>query len=270
MTMGLRGRDEHKKLCFEDLAIETNRDGLESLRFTERVTKTRAVEGRATPSRYFCTCTTDPRMCLVEQVKLFNRKKAPASCVQGSPFYMTPIPPKYVKEGGPWYRGVPLGKNKIGSLMPDACSLAGIDRHTNHGARRTAVKRMRKAGIPDDKIIKITGHRSTSTLAIYDDDLDEQEHCHIQDVITKRACQSAKVPVVAKEKPVPVAKAEHERLFEGATFSGCNFTFNFGTSYQSTEKSAKTIVNEMQLHHSTLPKRPNYLGLVEYSDSDST
>ena len=41
---GLRGTDEHRQMCFGDIKLKTDADGIEFLEFTERSTKTRQVE----------------------------------------------------------------------------------------------------------------------------------------------------------------------------------------------------------------------------------
>ena len=188
MTIGLRGRDEHKSLRFQDLKINTNENGKEYMNMYERVTKTRDGSDdknlRKTMSRYFCTCASGQGDCLIEFVKKFTQKKPAKCCQPNQPFYWTPIPsPKHQTTDPTWYYVIPLGKNKIGSLLPDACEKAGLERRSNHGARRTAIKRMRKSGVPDAKICKITGHKSVHTLSVYDDELSDDEHFEIQKVI---------------------------------------------------------------------------------------
>ena len=44
MHMGMRGRDEHHKLCFGDFAIKSDSSGLKYVEFNERDTKTRSGE----------------------------------------------------------------------------------------------------------------------------------------------------------------------------------------------------------------------------------
>ena len=41
---GLRGTDEHRQMCFGDIKLKTDADGIEFLEFTERSTKTRQGE----------------------------------------------------------------------------------------------------------------------------------------------------------------------------------------------------------------------------------
>jgi len=52
--------------------------------------------------------------------------------------------------------------------MKTMAKLAGIDktgrRYTNHSVRKTTVRKLQKAGISNDKIAAITGHKSEQTL----------------------------------------------------------------------------------------------------------
>lgn len=260
MTMGLRGRDEHKSLLKGDLRIVDGPDG-EEIVFTERVTKTRATEGRKSASRYFCTCSDNPNFCLIELVKKFTEKKPMSAREDSHPFYLTPVPVKYIKPEGYWYRETQLGKNKIGAFLPDACSLASIGRHTNHGARRTAVKRMRNAGIPDDRIIKITGHSSVQTLAVYDDELEHDQHVQIQNIITRKEEAKVVEKIVEEPKSDP---GQLDQIFRGAVFNSCTINISLGPTYSASQNVEKAVMPQQFV----IPQKlhPNFL--VEYSDSE--
>lgn len=233
MTMGLRGRDEHRQLMFGDLVIVQGPRG-EELLFNERLSKTRSVSGRKTPPKYFCSCESDPQYCLIELVKKMTCKRPPSTRNADHCYYLTIVPTQHLAKNLYWYREVALGKNKIGAFMPEACALAGITRHTNHGVRRTAIKRMRKSGIPDDKIIKITGHRSVNTLAVYDDDLEIEEHQNIQNKITRTH--------VNESITTPPIKST-ESIFGGATFNSCTINVHMGATYMAQKSVDNSIVN---------------------------
>jgi integrase len=64
-----------------------------------------------------------------------------------------------------------MGGNKLPNMMPMGAKEAGLDRKTNHSVRKTTIKTLRKAGVPRDKIKHISGHKSTSSIEAYDDDL---------------------------------------------------------------------------------------------------
>lgn len=41
-------------------------------------------------------------------------------------------PRKYYAGSSTWYEAVPVGKNKLGSMVKDMCSEAGVELKTNH------------------------------------------------------------------------------------------------------------------------------------------
>ena len=56
-----------------------------------------------------------------------------------------------------------------------AAEEAGIERKTNHSARKTAVKNLGKAGVPAHKTIKMMGHKRLLSIASYDNGLSDEE-----------------------------------------------------------------------------------------------
>ena len=77
LTMGLRGRDEHRKMAWGDVTFST-RDGIDCLIFQERDTKTRdgtnPVHLRSTEQIYFCECDTHEERCIIEIWKSLKKK----------------------------------------------------------------------------------------------------------------------------------------------------------------------------------------------------
>ena len=78
------------------------------------------------------------------------------------------------KEG--WFRREKLGENAIDSLIRNASAKAGIDKKlTNHSARKYLVSTLLNEGVPDTKIIQITGHSGVSGLVPYTK-INHQDH----------------------------------------------------------------------------------------------
>jgi len=73
-----------------------------------------------------------------------------------------------------WYSTVPLGHNKLNSMVKTMMSEAGVEGYyTNHSLRATAVSRLFQNDV-DDKLIKgVTGHRSVA-LQGYKRETEEQ------------------------------------------------------------------------------------------------
>ena len=71
-----------------------------------------------------------------------------------------------------WYTKNPIGKNTISNIMK--ALIAGTPSEncgkklTNHSMRKTAVKKLKAASVPESSIIKVTGHTSTRRLKSYD------------------------------------------------------------------------------------------------------
>ena len=143
-----------------------------------------------------------------------------------------------------------------------AAEEAGIERKTNHSARKTAVKNLGKAGIPAYKTIQMTRHKSLLSIASYDNELSDEEQENFSDILTRPSIftQSGKhknsVPLTARpelnalsvsmpQSPVPsqsltqskthnVNKSKSSssmrlpRIFGSrSSFSGCSFNLNF-------------------------------------------
>ena len=126
-------------------------------------------------------------------------------------------------------------------VLLEACQKAEIQSRTNHGVRATCVQRLRKAGVPDDQIIHITGHKTPKSLASYDSGvLDTEQHQSCQNVLTKKSVDapapscsgptSSQVTAsVASTYQAQQTQMETRSLFSpGATFNNC--TFNLGTN----------------------------------------
>ena len=77
-------------------------------------------------------------------------------------------PNKNYKETGKWYCKQAVGKNVLGNFLKDMCKDAGIDAvYTNHCTRVTTSVILNEAGFGENDIVKVTGHKSTSSLTSY-------------------------------------------------------------------------------------------------------
>ncbi len=65
-----------------------------------------------------------------------------------------------------WYYDIPVGINKLQSVVKEMCQEAGFQgNYSNHSLRSTSATRMYEAGIDEQIICKITGHRSNAVRA---------------------------------------------------------------------------------------------------------
>ena len=121
-----------------------------------------------------------------------------------------------------------MGENTLGKLMKDAASMANIDKKiTNHSVRKTTVTSLSNAGVPPQKIMKITGHRNIQSITHYDDALSEKDHRNICDIL-----QVADSIPHAQNKPEIPSKSENQISQKktpcfpsGCVFNSCTFNF---------------------------------------------
>ena len=142
--------------------------------------------------------------CVTQVWKSFKERRPSGMLEDGSPLYLNQKLDNQIQNGPTrdiWYKSGPLGKNKIATLLPDACKLAGIEKRNNHGVRATAVIRLRKGGLPDDKIIQITGHKSIHSLSSYDNER--------MDVIERQQCQNVLLNSVRPQNASSTVSADH-------------------------------------------------------------
>ncbi len=95
--------------------------------------------------------------------------KLPKYALDADVFYLRPKLKTPSCPDEPWYDSVPIGKNKLSSLMKDLSIHAGLDEiKSNHSLRATGATALFAAGVPEKIIQKNTGHRSVEALRIYE------------------------------------------------------------------------------------------------------
>ena len=141
------------------------------IEFLEDPTKTR--QGGLRPNQR----ATNPKMfavggerCPVRLFKMYLSKR-PDDLKTSGRFYLTPKQ-NVLQTDEIWYTKNPMGKNTTSNIMK--ALIAGIPlencgkKLTNHSMRKTAVKKLKAANVPESSIIKVTGHTSTRGLKSYD------------------------------------------------------------------------------------------------------
>lgn len=138
------------------------------------------------------------------------------------PFYLHPKV-KYSDEAGSvWYLNVPVGHNTLAKTVKRLCTEACIKgNRTNHSLRVTTAKRGVELGIPDKMLMERTGHRSVSSLHMYQRASEEQkelvstvlENCEKMgdEPKPKRLC-------ISKEEEAPISSARVSNVI----FSNCS------------------------------------------------
>lgn len=272
MLMGLRGRDEHRSIRFGDVQLKIQPDGSEYIELNERASKTRdgsvSYDSRATIQKIFCSCDSgDASKCVIEVWKKFVSHRPVDFCGSDDPLYLQYKMDDHIKKSNTpvWFKQQPLGANSLGKFLPKACVMAGLEPRGNHGVRATTVQRLRKAGLPDDQIIQITGHKSVRTLSVYDtEQLSSDVHKKCQgvlqtnyaagsaDQLEQSSCSGSLVAVTTSgsaysaescasmmSKSVvstfPGAVTSVPSMFSGAIFNQC--VFNIASAGKSTDNN---------------------------------
>ena len=167
---GTRGRQEHHQIRIEHLRFVCNPQSgaTEFIEWEEGLTKTRqgglVKQQRRMKQKVFAT--GDSR-CPVKFIERLISKR-PSQLKTSGPLYLQPL--KHTRENQ-WYSVQPVGINQVDKYMKDMAAMANLDttnkNFTNHSIRKTTVCKLQKAGISNDKIAAITGHKNEQSLRDY-------------------------------------------------------------------------------------------------------
>ena len=74
-----------------------------------------------------------------------------------------------------WYTNSPLGEKTLSKFMSELSSKVGLSmRYTNHSVRATGATILSKGGFNPAQIMSVTGHKSVSSLTVYQRVSDEE------------------------------------------------------------------------------------------------
>ena len=137
-----------------------------------------------------------------------------------------------------------MGLNTLGNLIKEAAVKTGLGKRvTNHSMRKTTVTTLSRAGVPPQKIMKITGHKNIQSITHYDAELSTDEHKNMSLILqnaNKKPLQplninmmenASDVATVPAPQPINASPSLGFPLKKETPFpSGCifnNCTFNF-------------------------------------------
>ena len=104
--------------------------------------------------------------------------------------------PRKTPKEGIYFHNVPLGHNRIGSLMPEISRMADLSQvYTIHSIRATTVHGLDTAHIPSRHIMTVIGNKSESSLKTYSGKTDNSTKRPMSETINKKCEAKSKVLV---------------------------------------------------------------------------
>lgn len=98
-----------------------------------------------------------------------------------------------------WYCAISVGQKTLSGFMTNISKSLNLPKYTNHCIRATGATLLSRSGYNNAQIMAITGHKSVSSLAIYQQ-VNDQEKMNMGDTLTKFVDRSSSSAV-----PLPVA-----------------------------------------------------------------
>ena len=101
---------------------------------------------------------------------MFESQRPDKAKIPSSPFFLA-INHKVWREKSVWYKVSPLGKNQIAQFLPKAAKNAGLQacgtKIANHSLPKTNISRSLDAGIPENYVSQLSGHKNLQSLSSY-------------------------------------------------------------------------------------------------------
>ena len=212
LNFALRSGQEHRDLRPDMLQLVTPPDATAYLIYTESGSKNwqgGLNERKVTNKSVKCFANdADPSRCcirLYQKYMALRPKDSPKDV-----FYLKPF-------ANPcqdcWYYNRAIGHNVLGNTVKRLCTAIGVDGHfTNYSLWRTCATRLFQAGVDEQQIMGITGHRTTNAVRLYKEISQEQEE------------NSSKILQVAKKVKPPSEEGEDGMTTKLLTSSSMNLS----------------------------------------------
>ncbi|CAC5423576.1 unnamed protein product [Mytilus coruscus] len=165
LNFALRGGQEHRDLKGRNSSqFQINeKNGSKCLIYTEA--KSKAAQGgikhtnveRKSVVAY--QNTENQARCVVHLFELYA-SHCPPFPRKADALYLRPLK---IPNGNIWYADQPIGRHSLANIVASICQEAGIGGYrTNHSLRASAATRMYDAGVDEQLICEVTGHRSNA------------------------------------------------------------------------------------------------------------
>ena len=124
---------------------------------------------------------------------------------------------------------------------------------TNHSSRKTCVQKLKKAGVPRDKIIDVTGHRNILSLNSYEGD-DENQARELSNIISgcKQTSDSQQQPANSSPNKDRLPLQASSSSISFSTINNFTGTVNFCGAFPGFPGLSNMPV---PTHQSTEPRR---------------
>ncbi len=163
---GRRGREGLRSLKPSSFKVATDGDGHRyvAMSYNESDKTHHGIDSKEKPKapRMYET-KSQVSNCPVKALEKYLSKLNPENeCLFQKPLV------KYHKDGPVWYSKVPVGVNQLYNFMPRLSAEAGLSRrYTNHCIRAMVASTLCDAGVSNQGIMSVTGHRNVQSLNSY-------------------------------------------------------------------------------------------------------
>lgn len=203
---GLRAADEHRELTTDQFSDGMDENG-EYIEFHGKTNKTYSGSLRQRKIQPKVIRHHDRGSGIVHLYKLYLSSLKDDS--ENREFYKRPLP--RVGENKIRFGESVVGINKLRTFMKNICAAAGLKgRYTNHSGKKTCATSLYQKGVPEQEIMRRTGHRSLAGLRKYQKPSNEML-CGVSDVL------NPKIPVLKDNSNIFAPKEKSEIL------SKCDF-----------------------------------------------
>jgi len=172
-------------------------------------------------------------------------------CAADSPFYLAVN--HHRKPTSFWYKKQPLGVTLLNRIMKELAHKGGIQgKKTNHSARKTMIRTLCSANVPDSTIMQLSGHKSITSLNHYKKpSLDQQRSMsNLLSTLQADPSPSSSLSVSKQETNLQSNQlCSTPGLLSNATFNGC--TVNIRVNAPSSQ-----LFTDTNQAPTGTPKRP--------------
>ena len=117
---------------------------------------------------------------------------------------------------------------------------------TNHSMRKTAVKKLKAASVPESSIIKVTGHTSTRRLKSYDPG-DQNEFCEMSNALNPPSVIASISTSLSIQSASSSSLAVSKTNKPTYVFHGCTVNFNnISQNVKSDNRKWKYVIHDTE------------------------